>query len=202
MQISEKCFYYNKQNVKVSYANKFYYYLGMLCFYTWGILLNLVIFVFSIWNMDDFQWNNKIIRDAVSQRLKSESKHNSLKIVDIIDTTDMADMADMVDISSRKSQINIDEYENNENNENDDNTNIGSNIGSNISEVIIEDNIIILEKQKQGFYSKLSNLIKQGVQVRNKISKTRKIELDEIDNFVYGVQLYESVEKENNYTVV
>jgi hypothetical protein len=27
MQISEKCFYYNKQKVKVSYANKFYYYL-------------------------------------------------------------------------------------------------------------------------------------------------------------------------------
>ncbi len=27
MQISEKCFYYNNQNVKVSYANKFYYYL-------------------------------------------------------------------------------------------------------------------------------------------------------------------------------
>jgi hypothetical protein len=27
MQISEKCFYYNNQNVKTSYANKFYYYL-------------------------------------------------------------------------------------------------------------------------------------------------------------------------------
>jgi hypothetical protein len=27
MQISEKCFYYNKQKIKVSYANKFYYYL-------------------------------------------------------------------------------------------------------------------------------------------------------------------------------
>lgn len=27
MLISEKCFYYNKQNVKASYANKFYYYL-------------------------------------------------------------------------------------------------------------------------------------------------------------------------------
>jgi hypothetical protein len=27
MQISEKCFYYNNKNVKISYANKFYYYL-------------------------------------------------------------------------------------------------------------------------------------------------------------------------------
>ena len=27
VQTSEKCFYYNKQNLKVSYANKFYYYL-------------------------------------------------------------------------------------------------------------------------------------------------------------------------------
>ena len=42
------------------------YYLGMLSFYSWGIVLNLVIFLFSILNLDDFQWNNKRIQNNIS----------------------------------------------------------------------------------------------------------------------------------------
>ena len=166
----------------ITYTHLIYYYIGMLSFYSWGIFLNLIIFIFSIWNIDDFQWNNKTIKNISKckkniKKLQSDtsSKHKTQKLIPL----------DIFSNSSRHSQFN-----------NYDEENIEENDKSND-----EENTIILERHS--LLLRIYNLIKYGaINLINRIRKSRKLELLEIDDFVYSVKFNETVNEHINYTIV
>jgi len=172
----------------ITTIHKIYYYLGMFSFYSWGILLNLVIFIFSIWNIDDFQWNNQQIKNSTSgtpNTTELNSKHTTM-ILDTINT------------SPRHTHFNtyLKTYDGNDNNNNAmvDNSSVDNiRMDNETSNASIEDNSIILERHS--LLSKISSAINYGVKkLRCNNKKTRILDLDEIDNFVYGVQLDEHLE--------
>jgi len=50
--------YNNGKNILDKVYNVLYYYLGIVCFYTIGPIINMMIYIYTLSHIDDLNWNN------------------------------------------------------------------------------------------------------------------------------------------------
>ena len=60
-----------------SFSNIIYYYVGIIIYYTFGSLLNLSVYFYTLYYLDDLNWNRQIISNDISNNVNSISSSNN-----------------------------------------------------------------------------------------------------------------------------
>lgn len=58
---------------KSSIINLWFYWLGMISYYTWGGILNIIIFIYTTYYLDDYNWNNRRIENQIAEQIDNDS---------------------------------------------------------------------------------------------------------------------------------
>ena len=85
---------------KTSYFTSIYYYLGFILYFTLGSVLNIIVYFYTLYNIDDLNWNNKIIG---KNRKITENNENE---------NDINSYENENDINSYENENDINSYEN------------------------------------------------------------------------------------------